>query len=130
MILGFKTTMVIKNERKNTKFKEKIKSGVKIHTIREDSKNRWKSGKKIHFCTGVRTKNYNCFKEGLCTGIENIKIICFPRLNLGHVFIDGYRLDCRDIEELAINDGFDSAHDFFGWFEPYGTFNGKIIQEQ
>jgi len=48
MILGFKT-----------KFTDKILNGSKIHTIRKDSKNRWKVGNTIHFANGIRTKNNN-----------------------------------------------------------------------
>lgn len=52
MILSFKEQFI-----------PKILDGTKIHTIREDKKNRWEAGKKIHFATGVRTKNYKCPKK-------------------------------------------------------------------
>jgi len=52
------------------RFVEPIKKGVKIHTIREDKTNRWKSGMKVHAATGVRTKNYNCFFESVCIKIN------------------------------------------------------------
>lgn len=58
MILSFKK-----------QFSEPILKGTKIHTIREDKPNRWKPGNKIHFANGVRTQNYNCFKESVCISV-------------------------------------------------------------
>lgn len=52
MILSFKTAY---------NFPEKIISGVKIHTFRDDPKDRWEAGIIIHFATGLdpykRTNN-------------------------------------------------------------------------
>ncbi len=61
MILGFKK-----------QFKPLILADKKIHTIREDSKDRWHEGKKIHFATDTRSADYNCFKEGEVKGIQYI----------------------------------------------------------
>ncbi|MBE7411382.1 MAG: hypothetical protein HS129_04840 [Leptospiraceae bacterium] len=63
MILGFKQQFI-----------RPILDGTKIHTIREDVHNRWHVGNKIHFATGVRTKNYKQFLEKFCTGTQTIKI--------------------------------------------------------
>ena len=63
MVLGFKEQFV-----------KPILSGDKIHTIRADQFDRWYAGRNIHFATGVRTKDYNCFKEGECVGVQNIRI--------------------------------------------------------
>lgn len=113
MILGFKQ-----------RFVPSIQSGVKIHTIRKDSKNRWKQGNKIHFATGIRTKHFNCFLTGECKSIQKVKI----EYDLSHaakVYIDDRLLNHREIFELATNDGFEGAHDFFQWFNE--DFEGKII---
>lgn len=119
MILGFTKQFRVNGKVKNTYFVEKIKKGIKLHTIREDYTERWKQGNKIHFATGVRTGLYNQFHSGTCTGIQSIEIADRT------VFISGKRID--DIEELAINDGFDSVDDFWAWFDVYTPFIGKII---
>ena len=125
MILGFKP-----------QFKEPILNGTKIHTIREDKNNRWHFGKLIQFATGVRTKNYHCFKEGVCFGTQRIEIK--HQAGFVEVFIDGvhfgeiYHHGLDDIYEytvdlinLAKNDGFENIEDFFKWFNK--DFKGKII---
>jgi len=108
MILSFKPQFV-----------EPILNGSKIHTIREDKGKRWTIGKKIHFATGVRTKNYNCFKEGECIGLQ--KIIISP----AYIEVSGRILNYKEIKRLAINDGFNSVKDFLEWFD--GHFTGIII---
>lgn len=123
MILSFKSQFV-----------DKIKSGEKIHTIREDKPNRWKKGNKIHFATGVRTKNYNQFFEGECKSVQKIEIT--HKGNKIFVEIEGrpphvwihFRNDKYihpGIEKLAKNDGFNNIEDFFKWFDK--DFKGKII---
>lgn len=107
MILSFKPQFV-----------DKILTGEKIHTIR-DNPERWTIGKKIHFATGVRTKNYNCFMMGECIGLQSIKIK-FP-----YVHISERKLTPKEVVLLARNDGFNSIVDFWGWFNQ--EFNGIII---
>ena len=51
MVIGF-----------NKQFPDKITEGTKKHTIREDKHDRWNAGMIMHMATGVRTKNYKCFK--------------------------------------------------------------------
>lgn len=113
MILAFKPQFV-----------EKIKNGSKIHTIREDKPERWKPGQQIHFATGVRSKNYNCFLKGNCISTQNIMILPDEQL----VKIDLDFLRAEKIHDMAINDGFDSVIDFFNFFKSKkGFFSGKII---
>jgi hypothetical protein len=118
MILGFKKQFV-----------PLIKNGSKIHTIREDKKERWKQGNKIHFATGVRTKNYQQFGILECSSTQRINIIYnYPQnhaFNSVNVFIDGVMVPPQKIEELAQNDGFETVDDFFKWFNT--DFDGKII---
>ena len=120
MILSFKK-----------QFLEKILSGSKVHTIREDLHGRWKPGRKIHIATGVRTKKYNCFKESECISVQSIHINYY---NVGafnkrtEIVIDGEVVLDRDsewVEIIAKNDGFESVDDFFKWFN--SDFQGKII---
>ena len=127
MILSFKK-----------QFKQPIVDGTKIHTIREDTPNRWKAGDKIHFATGVRTKNYECFKEGECKLVQRIEI------KHHHTFveikIDGnpygeiqtnkiqYQLALADMYNILTfirNDGFSRVDDFLAFF--HTDFTGKII---
>ena len=140
MILGFKK-----------QFCPLILSGAKIHTIREDKYDRWKAGRKIHFATGTRTKEYNQFFSGICKSVQDIILV-----NHGnHVYCkikvrDGLFVhnDCVEnehikfykgsfarkagepwlLEDLCTNDGL-SWDDFKQWFIPkHGDkFVGKII---
>lgn len=124
MILGF-----------NKQFVLKIRTGKKIHTIREDKNNRWKRGIKIQMATGVRTKNYEQFCGTFsCEGIQTIEFK-WKHINKGmgnedwtvRLFINGIDFTNR-AEEIALNDGFDNVADFFKWKAWYRkNFIGKII---
>ena len=125
MILSFKK-----------EFEPLIKSGSKIHTIREDAPNRWNKGRNIHFATGVRSKNYNCFKEGEVKSIQYVFMTYHEgrfELSIGNNrFYDTY-LNFSEIELLAKNDGFENLEEFQKWFitliekHPEHHFSGKII---
>jgi hypothetical protein len=122
MILGFLKGFNVNGRRKETDFENKIKKGIKLHTIRVDGKNRWRKGMKIHFATGNRTPQYNCFKEGVCTGTQTIEI------RDHYSVLIGGRMQTNDqIQDIAINDGFDTIEDFWAWFDQYTPFTGKII---
>ena len=112
MVLGF-----------NPQFPAKILEGTKKHTIREDKKDRWKPGMKIHFATGVRTKNYNQFKEGVCKSVQKIKITYLE--GSIRIRVDGQLIDYASLKRIAKNDGFDSSRAFLNWFNK--DFEGKII---
>lgn len=117
MILGFKE-----------RFEDLIKSGSKIHTIRADKPNKWKSGMLIHFAKGVRTKNYINFQMGQCFSTQRIKIEydnIQPCGNVLSITVDDRSLTPEEIEMLAKNDGFDSVSDFLDFFDK--DFRGKII---
>lgn len=118
----------------NKQFVPKILDGTKEHTIREDAKNRWKVGMKMHMATGVRTKGYNQFAEKTCIGIQNIEIKWHnPPANQSHlgrsvqVFIDGNNIshDFKILDKLVKKDGFNDRVEFFTWFSK--DFTGKII---
>ena len=121
MILGFKQ-----------QFLSKIEDGTKKHTIREDKNDRWRHGKVIHFATGVRTKNYNCFKIGKCVSTQIIEIRYLNKYSdYPVVTIDGkeyrfyWKADWDILCRLSINDGFNSFTAFCKWFNK--DFKGKII---
>lgn len=119
MILGFKTEFPWGEP---TGFPEKISKRIKIHSIRDG--NRWKQGNWIHYATGVRSKNYDCFYQDICTGTQEIQIIKWAH-DIGTIFIDGKKLNQQEKELLAKNDGFDSLADFWKWFKK--DFQGQII---
>ena len=111
MILGFKP-----------QFKQLILDGTKIHSIRVDQHKRWKPGMKIHFATGVRTKNYEQFKEGLCVSVQELRIEWDPSTPMLHnIFIDGKRQGPSVIYDLAVNDGFINPWYMVGFFIPAST---------
>lgn len=115
MILGFKKQFVTP-----------IVSGIKIHTIREDKYNKWAPGRIIHFATGVRTKNYNQFKLGICYSTQQISIR-YPNeyLNDVRIRVDKKLLTLDESINLAHNDGFENLVTFLLWFND--DFDGKII---
>lgn len=139
MILGYKKLFPWGDP---TNFKLKILSGKKKHTIRQDKKNRWISGRKIQHAHGVRTKQYDHFADGECKSTQKIVIEevdyekdgnYIYKINVrGAEFIkafcvkvDDRLLDWKDIVRLAHNDGFETTDDFFRWF--IDGFSGKII---
>lgn len=119
MILGFKP-----------QFKEPILNGKKIHTIRVDRGNRWKAGRKIQMATGVRTKQFECFKETECVRIQEFS---FWRLEepcgqeIYGLLVDKKLLNMDKIKMLIKNDGFTSTREFIDFFKDKMPFTGKII---
>lgn len=101
----------------------------KIHTIRTDTKNRWKAGNKVHCVYNNRSKNQFQFAPTFeCKGVQSITIsyIDHPELDADIVVrVDGRKLSYAEIEQLAINDGFESGEHFFKWFNT--NYKGKII---
>lgn len=95
----------------------------KIHTIREDTKNRWGAGCDIHFVINNRTPNRFQFAPVIkCVSVQTIAIrYTFSPSPI--ILIDD-ELVC-DVKQLAINDGFDSVEDFFAYFNK--DFTGKLI---
>lgn len=119
-------------------FKERfvplIKTGDKIHTIRADKHDLWIEGRKIHFWhSNPRNVNGHPYPfevpdKEICLGIQKIEITSqkyFGADVMRNVFIDGILLSPREVEELAVNDGFNRHRSFFKWFD--GPFVGKII---
>lgn len=117
----------------NQNFITSIKSGTKIHTIREDKPNRWRKGNIIHFATGVRTKDYNQFHQGICTGVQRV-FMTYAYNDLIQISVNGKELfGYNERLKFAQNDGFETWEEFFNWFfplikeNPDKEFKGKII---
>ena len=111
-----------------TEFKDRIKKGIKIHTIREDKHNRWKQGMNIHFWLGnprntrSKSKPYQ-FGTGICELVLPIHI--YPDENMFIIGDQGEFKTIGFLNELAENDGFDSWVEMKQWFKE--EFHGKII---
>jgi hypothetical protein len=106
----------------------------KLHTIREDKKERWKPGTKIDFFINCRQKNMFRFAPVLpVLSVQNIEIkwIGFNNGFRPCIWIDKKLIyDVAGINkklmlELAHNDGFDTIEDFFAYFNE--NFTGKLI---
>jgi len=107
MILAFKKEFV-----------QPILDDTKKHTIRFDILNRWWSGRSIHMATGVRSKNYHCFKEGQCIRTQKVEFIREAWTLYGlSIVVDGIKLDWSKHIEFANNDGFNTVQDLFAFFE-------------
>lgn len=122
-----------------THFKEKIlacffKNGFtpKLHTIRKSK--RIKPGTKLHMAYGHRTKFYEQFNYDIpelekCVSTQEIMIKWFSRFGDWRgdtlTFIDGVAVTGDIVEDLAKNDGFESADEFFNYFNE--NFEGQII---
>ncbi len=106
----------------------------KLHTIREDKSNRWRAGMDIHLVINNRTPNRFQFAPVIkCVSVQKIEIIPMDSIELldlhleafTAVKVDGKILRIKEIQELAINDGFDSVEDFFAYFNK--DFTGILI---
>jgi len=132
MILGYKKQFPWN---KLTEFDRKIISGQKKHTIRVDQHDRWRAGRQINHCHGVRTKHFDNFYNNDCTGTQKIEIKwsnLYKDAPRAAVYIDDKCIGTYTnmypsglLKVLAYNDGFDSVQDFFKWFNK--DFEGKII---
>ena len=112
----------------------------KLHTIREDKKDRWKVGYLIDFFINSRTVNMFRFAPRInCVGIQKIEMEWSKsEIDTINIYIDdecyvsNYGIDYNSstqrqkrMEALAFNDGFDSVEDFLNYFNT--DFTGKII---
>lgn len=108
----------------------------KLHTIREDSKKRWHAGMTIHPTINNRTKER--FQFAPVFSVQSIQKIRISQMltttskygtvvncKAFRVDIDNRVLDKIEVEQLAMNDGFDSVEQFFNWFRE--DFEGIII---
>ena len=108
----------------------------KIHTIREDKHDLWKPGRKIHMAVFNRTKDRFQFAPVLeCKSVQKIEIRYIPEMPgrgcikingiFKSVFNSNFSDDKDFLNQLALNDGFNSIEDFFRFFNK--DFTGKII---
>ena len=80
-------------------------------TIRDDPNNRWSAGRKIHFATGARTKQYECFAMGDCKAVASIWITLYKNGSYC-ITIDQDNLSYAKVQQLAFDDGFQTLPEF------------------
>lgn len=103
----------------------------KLHTIREDSKNKWKPGNLIHFVINNQTPLRYQFAPVLkCTSVQKFRVAYFynpktQEFDIPMVLVDDKEIKGAKLKLLAVNDGFDSVADFLKYFNT--NFTGKII---
>lgn len=107
---------------------------AKLHTIREDKNDRWKTGKKIDFYINVRKPNMLRFAPVLPVVSTQSVFMTYYHSDIIQISVNGRELfGYNERLELAINDGFDSWENFFNYFYPIiqasedKYFSGKII---
>lgn len=120
-----------------TEFRTLITEGVKVHTIRDDKRDRWKVGNKIHFWLGnprnTRGKNKPCqFGVGEVSRVETIRMNFTHHQGFPHdiVYIgDDIILNTNEeLSALAVNDGFENWVQMKQWFvNNDNQYIGKII---
>ncbi len=133
----FKELNILDFEPENFDFDYFLNCIPKIHTIREDKNDRWKAGTKIDFFINCRQPSMFRFAPVLpVVSVQEIEVK--HHLDYVSIFIDKmvYEIEVCEtskkikstdpvIEALVQNDGFDSADDFFSYFNK--DFKGKII---
>jgi hypothetical protein len=96
---------------------EKVKP--KLHTIREDLKDRWVIDRVIDFFINCRQPTMFRFAPRIPVDNTQEVFMTYAHSNLIQISIDGRELfSYTERLEFAINDGFDSWEDFFNYFYP------------
>lgn len=122
MVIGFKKQFV-----------EPILTGRKVHTIREDKKDRWREGMTMHMYTGGRfSKEYHEFYKKECICVQPV-IMTYYVGRLEVSIGDTYLFEWPERNEMAISDGFENWEEFEKWWipivdaSPKKVFQGKVI---
>lgn len=103
----------------------------KIHTLRKDENNRFKPGINLHLVINPYNKKRLQFAPLIkCTSVQKIHISFWYNTDTEEfttplILVDDKELNKKQMQQLAINDGFDTLQDFLTYFK--GGFNGKII---
>jgi hypothetical protein len=111
------------------RFVPKILSGEKQHTIRAVRANPDKPGNTLHLYTGLRQKGARLLMRVPCIAVEEIEIdACGHECNCDPlVVIDGTELDEKEMEALAVRDGFDNFAEMMKFWDGRLPFRGHII---
>lgn len=118
---------------KDYNFVAKDKLPAKLHTIREDAKDRWKTGTMIDFFINCRQKDMFRFAPRIPVVSTQAIFMTYWGNDVIQISVNGRELFGHERLELAINDGFDTWEDFFDYFYPIiekskdKCFSGKVI---
>lgn len=97
----------------------------KIHTIRKDTDNIWHSGMEIAMVIDKDSTEEFQFAPTLsCQCIQKI-VIGKEDGRLVQLSIDGRVLAEVELQQFAVNDGFQNADELYAYFN--GSFTGKLI---
>jgi hypothetical protein len=102
-----------------TRFVPLILEGKKPHTIRRRRKHPTKVGDVIKMFTGMRTKECRQFAEARCVKVEPIVLWPFSKMMTKELTSQAFSK--QKVAQIAKEDGFENAHDFFKFFERYGA---------
>ena len=110
-----------------TTFMADIISGAKVHTIRRDKTDRWKSGVVISHVIGNRTKSRSEFSTGECVSTQRVVIVFSQLGKVESVKVDGAVISGWEV--IAANDGLSilGFESFFYSMSFDGIYIGKII---
>ena len=102
----------------------------KLHTIREDAKDRWERGTTIDFFINNTKPNMFRFAPRIpVVSVQKIEIEKLCDSGIWYqdfiVLVDDVYQNVNDIISIAQNDGFDNVQDFFAYFNE--DFKGKLI---
>lgn len=118
----------------NMNFYVKSKCNPKLHTIREDLKDRWRKGTMIDFFINCRQKNMFRFAPRISVISTQHVFMTYWGNDIIQISVSGRELFGHNERlEFAINDGFDTWEDFFNYFYPIiekskdKCFSGKVI---
>lgn len=122
-----------------SKFEAMILSGQKKHTLREDTKKRWRAGRSIqHWIGNPRNKGRNNiihqFHSGECVSVQDITMYYTKELDLITIYTHNtYNIEmCRmlpqhEVRNLIANDGLSREEFISHFFDATGTWKGRII---
>lgn len=123
-----------------SKFKEKILSGEKKHTLRDDTGKRWRAGRSIqHWMGNPRNKRRNPliheFYSGECVSVQDITMIYSKDHDRITIIIHNwYNVDNmnrilpqHEVRNLIANDGLSREEFISHFFDSTGTWKGRII---
>jgi len=112
------------------RFKYSYKAGIKKHSFRDDPTNRWKAGMSIQMWLH-NPRNYNshpdihCFSDKEhCVSVQLVHFDPYHQvLTVFRGVKEGKEVwdKISDVEQVAINDGFDSTRMFWYWFDKEKT---------
>jgi hypothetical protein len=96
-----------------------IDHNPKLHTLRDDIKDRWRAEIMIDFFINSRTKSMFRFAPKLPVVSTQEVLMTYYHSDIIQISIDGRELfGYIERLEFAINDGFDNWEDFFNYFYP------------